>query len=65
MPKDLVVLIKRRIRYMCDFLGGCSCDSLLMFFLLLVVLFDSIGIWGDDPGTLLFFFLLLIILFAY
>lgn len=50
---------------MCDFFGDCSCDSMLMFFLLLVVLFDSIGIWGDDPGVLLFFFLLLVILFAY
>ncbi len=50
---------------MCDFFNDCSCDSLLMFFLLLVVLFDSFGFWGDDPGTLLFFFLLLIVLFAF
>lgn len=42
----------------------CDCSTLLMFFLLLVVLFDSCGIFGDNNETLLFFFLLLVILFT-
>lgn len=42
----------------------CDCGTLLMFFLLLVVLFDNIGFCGEDNDTLLFFFLLLIILFT-
>jgi hypothetical protein len=43
----------------------CDCETLLMFFLLLVVLFDNIGFMdGDDNSILLFFFLLLIILFT-
>jgi hypothetical protein len=43
----------------------CDCDTLLMFFLLLVVLFDNMGFCGnEDNSILLFFFLLLIILFT-
>ncbi len=49
---------------MCNFFDDCSCESLLMFFLLLVVLFDQIDVFGDDSGCLLFFFLLLVILFV-
>jgi hypothetical protein len=42
----------------------CDCETLLMFFLLLVVLFDNMGFCSnEDDSILLFFFLLLIILF--
>ena len=50
---------------MCNFLDDCSCECLLMFFLLLVVLFDGCDIFGEeDSCSLLFFFLLLIVLFT-
>ncbi|MCO8194258.1 MULTISPECIES: hypothetical protein [Anaerofustis] len=49
---------------MCNFLDDCSCECLLMFFLLLVVLFNDCEMFGDDPCSLLFFFLLLIVLFT-
>ena len=40
-----------------------SNDSLLFFFLLLVILFCNCGWFGDGNESLLFFFLLLVILF--
>ncbi|RBP64426.1 hypothetical protein DES36_10841 [Alkalibaculum bacchi] len=46
------------------FFDELDCSTLLMFFLLLIVLFDNCGICGDDNETLLFFFLLLVILFT-
>ncbi|RBP69052.1 hypothetical protein DES36_102196 [Alkalibaculum bacchi] len=48
----------------CFFGDNCDCSTLLMFFLLLIVLFDSCGICGDNDETLLFFFLLLVIIFT-
>lgn len=38
-------------------------ESLLFFFLLLVILFDNWSIFDDSDESLLFFFLLLVILF--
>lgn len=38
-------------------------ESLLFFFLLLVILFDNWSIFDDSNESLLFFFLLLVILF--
>jgi hypothetical protein len=39
-------------------------DSLLFFFLLLVILFCNSGCFDEDNSSLLFFFLLLVILFC-
>lgn len=39
-------------------------DSLLFFFLLLVVLFCNCGMFDEDMDSLLFFFLLLVIIFC-
>ncbi len=47
---------------MCEMFKDCGCESLLMFFLLLVVLFDNMGWCENDKGMLLFFFLLLILI---
>jgi hypothetical protein len=39
-------------------------DSLLFFFLLLIVLFCNCGMFDEDGDSLLFFFLLLVVLFC-
>ncbi len=51
------------------FLGGFKHrgndgDSLLFFFLLLVVIFCNCELFCDDGDSLLFFFLLLVIIFC-
>lgn len=46
--------------------GGCEDidDSLLFFFLILVILFTSGDFCGDIDDSLLFFFLLLVLIFG-
>jgi len=39
-------------------------DSLLFFFLLLVLIFCNCGLFRNDSSELLFFFLLLVVLFT-
>ncbi|WP_312668331.1 hypothetical protein [Tissierella praeacuta] len=44
---------------------GCNDDSLLFFFLILVIIFCNSGCFNDrNDDSLLFFFLLLVILFC-
>jgi hypothetical protein len=47
----------------CDH-GMVEGDSLLFFFLLLVVLFCNCGLFEEDGDSMLFFFLLLVIIFC-
>ena len=50
-----------------NFLGGSGSgvdDSLLFFFLLLVLIFCNCGLFREDKSELLFFFLLLVVLFT-
>lgn len=44
---------------------GCNDDSILFFFLILVIIFCNSGCFNDrEDDSLLFFFLLLVILFC-
>ncbi len=63
MTEELGVRGERRRGILEGF--GCMDDSLLFFFLILVIIFCNSGCFNDrDDDSLLFFFLLLVILFC-